>query len=222
MRNRSADTFRAQSENCFLDAQNRAKVGDFGSGRFTSSRRRDSAIAAASSGQDNAAPIRHDISTKGSGSWLWMAPEALLQKSIPIDEAPALDTYRCVSIYTPKDSSIERHTIPHLVLAEFKSLTQVCERSFGVLMWEVWTRMTPWNEIGCPLVEFFEELKARVVAGQRPVLPAGCGDAPQGYRELMHSCWVENPVQRPTFSAVLDRLGTVQRSAIPVPRSASV
>mmetsp|Transcript_16869 Transcript_16869/g.43896 ORF Transcript_16869/g.43896 Transcript_16869/m.43896 type:complete len:272 (-) Transcript_16869:954-1769(-) len=78
--------------------------------------------------------------------------------------------------------------------------------SFAVVMWEVWTRAQPWQEIEGEGFAFVDELDRRLARGDRPRLPKGTPPAPEGYQELMERCWSSQPADRPPCSEAHDRL----------------
>ena len=60
---------------------------------------------------------------------------------------------------------------------------------FGVILWELVTRSAFFGEIA-----FAGEVQDRVLAGERPLIPATC---PPGYATCIESCWVrshDNPI----------------------------
>eukprot|EP00037_Helgoeca_nana_P020684 m.206615 g.206615 ORF g.206615 m.206615 type:complete len:120 (-) comp25359_c2_seq4:2426-2785(-) len=83
--------------------------------------------------------------------------------------------------------------------------------SFGVVLWECWARARPWDEITVTESQFPARLCELVNSGVRPKLPHNCGDAPDGYNDVMNACWAGKPEHRPTFEAAatsLDRVRT--------------
>lgn len=75
--------------------------------------------------------------------------------------------------------------------------------SFGIVLWELMARRTPWEEeITVQGIEFSVALRSAVLAGERPRLP----DAPEfpgRYVEFVQQCWAGNPTSRPTFAQVV-------------------
>jgi hypothetical protein len=84
--------------------------------------------------------------------------------------------------------------------------------SFAIVLWEIWTRARPWDEVTEEGVHFSVRLSELVSAGVRPMLPSGCAPAPAGYRELMERCWTGQPDSRPTFAQVVVDLGVLRDS----------
>lgn len=180
-----------KADNCFVDAQMRVKIADFGTGRFRRSigeKRADespmsplfgSPASRPSTASPNVSgrnsPVQRGI-TAACGSLLWMPPESLLEDLIEPEMVYKIDVY-----------------------------------AFGVLMFELWSRRLPWDEIEVQGVHFPEELKRRVCGGHRPMLPTEhCKDAPQGYARLMHWCWSGDPADRPTFAVIGEQLTQLQ------------
>ena len=54
--------------------------------------------------------------------------------------------------------------------------------SFGVIIWELVVRQTPWKESGMSL----EDIKEVVVEGSRLDIPSDC---PQHLKVIMNECW---------------------------------
>lgn len=83
------------------------------------------------------------------------------------------------------------------------------ECSFAVVLFEIWTRLTPWSEIEVNDAGFYEELRRRVTSGERPAIPASVGAAPSGYEILMGHCWTQRQVDRPPFRDIVEALITI-------------
>ena len=83
--------------------------------------------------------------------------------------------------------------------------------SFGILIWEVYSEMEPFYNNNSKAIE------CAVTRGQRPdenILP---DDMPSEIKQLMESCWHQEPLQRPVMGYVMKVLATVQlRSDIDV------
>ena len=72
--------------------------------------------------------------------------------------------------------------------------------SFGICLWQLWTREIPYKLQNHQIVIF------RVVAcNLRPQIPEG-NEVDNRYRELMTSSWSGNPTDRPTMSEVVNLL----------------
>lgn len=91
--------------------------------------------------------------------------------------------------------------------------------SFGVLLWEIWARARPWDEITEKEARFTSRLCELVNAGVRPQLPERAGEAPDGYDDVMRLCWATVPDERPTFAAAVAALDKVQAGLSDVSQS---
>eukprot|EP00040_Diaphanoeca_grandis_P037276 m.241994 g.241994 ORF g.241994 m.241994 type:complete len:462 (-) comp33785_c4_seq12:709-2094(-) len=83
--------------------------------------------------------------------------------------------------------------------------------SFGILMWEIWARARPWDNLEGEGIEFSSKLERVVNDGQRPELPLDCVDidAPVGYAPLMKMCWTTAASERPSFVVTLNHLQNI-------------
>eukprot|EP00040_Diaphanoeca_grandis_P036793 m.236477 g.236477 ORF g.236477 m.236477 type:complete len:1135 (+) comp33686_c0_seq10:282-3686(+) len=81
--------------------------------------------------------------------------------------------------------------------------------SFGMVMYEIWARARPWNEVRGDGIEFVTKLVDLTMNGVRPQLPSVINTAdaaPDGYAPLMHVCCSTQPQDRPTFASILELL----------------
>lgn len=74
--------------------------------------------------------------------------------------------------------------------------------SFGIVMWELLTRSTPWEtDILDTGAHFSVALWGAVQEGRRPSIPSET-DFPDMYLELMKHCWCGEPGRRPLFISI--------------------
>ena len=74
--------------------------------------------------------------------------------------------------------------------------------SFGLMLWAGLALQTPWSKKG-----FVYKIKRAVLRGERPsVAQTWSRDAPDGYVPLMRKCWAQDPIERPAFNDIYDRL----------------
>ena len=79
--------------------------------------------------------------------------------------------------------------------------------SFGMVLWELWERKRPYEE----LYSRFDIIDA-VREGRRPAINSTC---PPTFRSLIQRCWHEQPARRPTFAYIVryikDELAHIKR-----------
>jgi len=73
--------------------------------------------------------------------------------------------------------------------------------SFGVCLWEFWTRRDPYEGM-----QTFQIIFNVGTANMRPLIPEDC---PTDYAQLMMDCWQTDPSARPSFEQILGRLNFV-------------
>jgi GTPase SAR1 family protein len=77
--------------------------------------------------------------------------------------------------------------------------------SFGIILWQLLMRLTPYSKENDR-----EVLIAKILAGERPdmaVIPRGePGSMNEKFVELMMKCWDVNPSQRPTFAQIVTEI----------------
>ncbi|KAL0356061.1 UNVERIFIED_CONTAM: Serine/threonine/tyrosine-protein kinase HT1 [Sesamum radiatum] len=67
--------------------------------------------------------------------------------------------------------------------------------SFGIVLWELLTALTPFDDMTPEQAAF-----AVCQKNARPPLPTSC---PAAFRNLIHRCWSSNPVKRPQFDEIV-------------------
>lgn len=70
--------------------------------------------------------------------------------------------------------------------------------SYGIVMWELLTRQTPWEHLEASEARFMLTLRDAIVAGDRPRLPQHTV-FPHAYMQVMTKCWSGQPHARPSF-----------------------
>jgi len=78
--------------------------------------------------------------------------------------------------------------------------------SFGIVMFECWTREAPFQHPGAPRRI---NVREHIVQGGRPVCPVSVGEPPAKYGEVMRRCWDEVAGGRPTMGEVAELLDSV-------------
>mmetsp|Transcript_31112 Transcript_31112/g.73050 ORF Transcript_31112/g.73050 Transcript_31112/m.73050 type:complete len:171 (+) Transcript_31112:63-575(+) len=75
--------------------------------------------------------------------------------------------------------------------------------SFGIVMFECWTREAPFQQPHAPTRFNVQE---HILQGGRPVCPVSVGEPPAKYGEVMRWCWTEEPARRPALDVVAEML----------------
>jgi serine/threonine protein kinase len=67
--------------------------------------------------------------------------------------------------------------------------------SFGVILWELWTRAEPWKGVSMTSIE------AHILVGDRLQIPVG--EIPAPIARLVKKCWLEEPTDRPDMGEIV-------------------
>ena len=79
-------------------------------------------------------------------------------------------------------------------------------------MYELTAHQVPWDSI-----PEHEQIFGHVADGRGPQLSPKClEDAPDGWRELMESCWHQTPNEWPGFDAIYTKLAIMRAEALEV------
>ena len=87
--------------------------------------------------------------------------------------------------------------------------------SFGMVLWELATRKTPWqDDIEDSEVEtsFFNGINHALQTGRRPTVPDDLSVQHGAFVAVIHQCWAGDPVKRPSFTDVVCELAAFMRS----------
>eukprot|EP01126_Amoeba_proteus_P044003 TRINITY_DN4868_c0_g1_i1.p1 TRINITY_DN4868_c0_g1~~TRINITY_DN4868_c0_g1_i1.p1 ORF type:complete len:432 (+),score=70.88 TRINITY_DN4868_c0_g1_i1:614-1909(+) len=69
--------------------------------------------------------------------------------------------------------------------------------SYGIILWELLTRERPYSDVN----DF--SVPVLVTRGERPAIPKNCD---KEYRTLVTKCWHKQPLKRPSFDKILEKL----------------
>ncbi|EFJ49713.1 hypothetical protein VOLCADRAFT_59038 [Volvox carteri f. nagariensis] len=89
------------------------------------------------------------------------------------------------------------HMAPELI-EDGKVYQQGDVYAFGIIMWEIYTSSTPYQNMAHPQI-----MVGVVTHNLRPKFPANC---PEWYRSLANRCWRKDPKTRPPFAEVTKAL----------------
>jgi serine/threonine protein kinase len=82
--------------------------------------------------------------------------------------------------------------------------------SFGIILWELATRATPWDELGAvTYLEQFSKLDTALREDRRPTIPPRVVAEQPIFTTTMCECWKTDPVERPSFAMVIFSLKMV-------------
>merc|ERR1711964_226487 len=77
--------------------------------------------------------------------------------------------------------------------------------SFGVIMYEALALVTPRSHM-----KYSYQVLDRVERGERPVVRSHMEtDAPKEYIDFMRVCWSQDPLDRPDFDVILEKLSQI-------------
>ena len=84
--------------------------------------------------------------------------------------------------------------------------------SFGIVLWELATRETPWRDLpSAQECSFLVRLNQALQTGRRPTIPSAITTTHPEFVAVMKDCWAGDPVDRPTFSVAAARLAACVR-----------
>ena len=97
---------------------------------------------------------------------------------------------------------------PELFVGGTKYGPEVDLYSFGVILWELATRKTPWEEEleATQYIVFFAALYTALENGDRPTVPAELVKTAPEFVALMRVCWATDPAARPKAAAAAQLL----------------
>lgn len=83
--------------------------------------------------------------------------------------------------------------------------------SFGIILWEIFTRDEPYEGREAMQIAF-----AVAKENLRPTIPPGC---PEEFAALMKSCWATKPEDRPSFDQIVETLSSMRKDISRAPRA---
>lgn len=193
--------------NILLDANNHAKVSDYGLSRarllINRAKIRQKSSSSASDGAMNP-----DLLT---------STELACQLAVDLDELPYWTAPELLASMQIQKSTSLPSAVSSLSLSGSSSdpngriSYEKCDiYSFGVILWQLVTRREPFskapgaNGIGGPMYTELEEFVKAVVNDKvRPDIP---NDTLPALQELIKDCWDANPNRRPPFQSIVKRL----------------
>lgn len=81
--------------------------------------------------------------------------------------------------------------------------------SFGIIMWEMWYQRRAFSESLYPEIESLNDMKNVLEKGDRPCLRDDLNALPL-LKQLLESCWNDDPLKRPDVTCVKETLKTIR------------
>ena len=91
-------------------------------------------------------------------------------------------------------------TAPEILNGEGAS-PRIAQYSFGIIMWETFTRQVPYSN------EHPIRVVSKILGGYRPTIPSDC---PPAYSDLLQKCLANTPEDRPDWEEVIQSLANMQ------------
>eukprot|EP00026_Physarum_polycephalum_P001822 Phypoly_transcript_01825.p1 GENE.Phypoly_transcript_01825~~Phypoly_transcript_01825.p1 ORF type:complete len:934 (+),score=138.65 Phypoly_transcript_01825:235-3036(+) len=94
-------------------------------------------------------------------------------------------------------------TAPELLAGEQDSTPKIATYSFGIILWELYTRQIPYTN------EHPIRVVTKILCGYRPPIPVGC---PPSLSQLISECLKAEPHERPSWDSIISTLSTLMNT----------
>ena len=175
-----------KSANVLLDEHLMAKVCDFGLSRVVKPARAH-VVFSPFSGTVRLLPCADAIAIND----VLESPLAMTHVGVSIVDASGTMT---------RAAGTMRWMAPEVFRGDQNYTKAVDVYSFGIVLWELATRETPWTDEVNGDVSLFANLNRWLKLGHRPAIPVSVLEEHGAFVAVMKRCWAGDPADRPSFS----------------------
>jgi LRR receptor-like serine/threonine-protein kinase FLS2 len=187
-----------KSANVLLDEELRAKVCDFGLSRVVR-------------------PARRQVVRSAFTGVTWLLPDGIY-----INNTSSLQTVMSLAhvavSFSDSGGTLTKAAgtllwmAPEVYRGDQHYTGAVDVFSYGIVLWELATRKTPWvEELRSTEADFIQGLNSALQTGRRPTIPDFVRAEQSAFVAVMEKCWAGDPIDRPVFSEVASDLAACVR-----------
>jgi len=96
------------------------------------------------------------------------------------------------------------YSAPEILIPNKKYNEKIDVYSFGIIMWQVYTREKPYMD-----EKDIFSIEAKVLSGLRPLIPTQIPNNHTEYFQLLTECWQDSHGNRPSFSVIIERFRNI-------------